>query len=269
MNFFRKNSSGAKRSPLKAPPLRYAGQSLDEEIQKIFSDKIDDYGFWIAFFLGFALFEWIRWYVAIPPQLAFFTLLAIFGGGYALLQIRVYKRKILKLRLGRDGERAVGQYLEELREKGYKLFHDICGDVAGKNFNIDHVLIGKGGTFTIETKTISKPASGQAEVHYDGEQLLVNGFVPDRDPIIEAKAQAQWLKDLIKDSTGKTFKVRPVVFYPGWFISKQPKGVEVWVLNPKSLPAFLEYENEILSTDDVSLAAYHLSRYIRECQKQA
>ncbi len=97
----------------------------------------------------------------------------------------------------------------------------------------------------------------------------MNGFSPDRDPIEQAKARAGWLKELIQESTGKTFKVRPVVLYPGWFISKQPKGVEVWVLNPKNLSAFLEHENSHLSPEEAKLAAFHLSRNIRECQKQA
>lgn len=197
-----------------------------------------------------------------PQQPVFFTLLAILGGGYGLIRIRMYKRKIRQLRQARDGERAVGQYLETLREKGYKVFHDVCG----KDFNIDHVLIGESGIFSIETKTISKPAKGQAEVHYDGERILVNGFAPDRDPITQAKAQAHWLKDLIKDSTGKTFKVQPVVLYPGWYISKQPKGAEVWVLNPKNLPAFLEHEDKALSAPDISLVAYHLSRHVRSSE---
>ncbi len=259
MNLFRRNTSEAKRSPLKASPLRYAGQSLDEEIQKIWDDKINEYIFWISMFLAFAIFEWIRWYLALQPQPMFFTFIAVLGGGYGLLRIWTYKRKIRDRRLGRDGERAVGQYLEALRERGYRVFHDICG----KNFNIDHVLIGKGGVFSIETKTISIPAKCKPNVHYDGEQISVNGWTPDRDPITQAKAQAHWLKDLIKESTGKTFKVRPVVLYPGWFISKQPQGAEVWVLEPKALPSFLDHENEVLSADDVSLAAYHLSRYVR------
>ncbi len=192
-----------------------------------------------------------------------FSILAVFGGGYALLRMMMYKRKIRRLCQARDGEGAVGQYLEALREKGYRVFHDVCE----KNFNIDHVLIGEGGIFSIETKTISKPAKGQSEINYDGKRILENGFAPDRDPITQAKAQAHWLEDLVKESTGKTFKVQPIVLYPGWFITKQPKGADVWVLNPKSLPAFLEYENTELVPEDTKLVACHLSRYIRECQK--
>jgi hypothetical protein len=265
MSFFRKNNSVNKRSPLKAPPLRYAGQSLDEEIQKILDDKISECVFWGSLLVGLAFYEWIRWYWELKPRPEVITIMAIIGCGYAFLRIRMYKRKIRLLRQGRDGERAVGQYLEALREKGYRVFHDVCGE----NFNIDHVIIGEGGIFSIETKTISKPAKGHAEVCYDGEKILVNGFSPDDDPITQAKAQAGWLKELIGESTGKIFKIRPVVLYPGWFISKQPKGAEVWVLNPKNLSAFLEHENSELSPEDAKLAAFHLSRYIREYQKHA
>lgn len=40
---------------------------------------------------------------------------------------------------GPNGERAVGQYLELLREQGVKVFHDIPSD----NFNLDHVLVSR------------------------------------------------------------------------------------------------------------------------------
>ena len=86
------------------------------------------------------------------------------------------------------------------------MLHDIVGD----GFNIDHVLIGPTGVYTIETKTISKPAKGACEISYDGETICVNGLIPDRDPIVQAKAQANWLQNFLKDSTGK-FKVLPIV----------------------------------------------------------
>lgn len=64
-------------------------------------------------------------------------------------------------------------------------------DEIGQGFNLDHVLIGSAGVFTIETKTLSKPVRGQARIKFDGERFLVNGFEPDRDPVIQAKAQAK------------------------------------------------------------------------------
>jgi hypothetical protein len=62
---------------------------------------------------------------------------------------------------------------------------------------------------------------------------------------------------------GQTLKARPVVLYLGWFVSKQPKGADVWVLNPKSLPGFLEYESNKLATEDIQLVNFHVSRYVR------
>jgi hypothetical protein len=114
--------------------------------------------------------------------------------------------------------------------------------------------------------TISKPPKGKAVVEYDGEKVTVAGFTPDRDPVAQVKALADWLKELIEESTGKKFKVRPVILYPGWFIQKQPKGAEVWVLNPRALPAFLKNENTAMNVEDVHLVSYHLSRYVRTCK---
>lgn len=37
----------------------------------------------------------------------------------------------------------------------------------------------------------------------------------------------------------------------------------VWVLNPKALPLFLKHITPCLSTEEVNLFSYHLSRYIR------
>jgi hypothetical protein len=70
------------------------------------------------------------------------------------------------LRLGLEGERTVGHALEELRVYGYQVFHDI----PGNKFNIDHVIAGPAGIFTIETKTRSKPGDG------DGLERAVQGL---------------------------------------------------------------------------------------------
>ena len=248
-----------RRSPLKAPALRNPGQSLDEEIRRLLVEDFTYYLFMVGIFFVIVLTECIRWLNNSPPAPILYTLVAapviIYAGRKAFLA----KRKIRNLELGREGEKAVGQYLDKLREEGYQVFHDIVAD----GFNLDHVLIGPSGVFAIETKTISKPSNREAVVQYDGEKVTVAGFEPDRDPVQQVKASAKWLEQLIEESTGKRFKVRPVILYPGWFIAKQPKGAEVWVLNPKGLPAFLKNENSAISAEDVHLVSYHLSRYVR------
>ncbi|MBI4220105.1 MAG: NERD domain-containing protein [Chloroflexi bacterium] len=171
------------------------------------------------------------------------------------------RRALKNLRLARDGERAVAQFLEQVREKGYRVFHDI----VGPDFNVDHVLVGPHGVFVIETKTISKPAAGDPRVEYDGETVRVAGYTPDRDPVRQASALAKWVGDLVKESAGKVAFVRPVVLYPGWYVEDRFSGARpaVWVLNPKAFPAFLAHEPMRLAAEDIKLISFHLSRYVR------
>lgn len=249
------------RSPLKASPLRQPGQSLDEEIHRIVDDKATTYLLILFCWLFLTLMEWSRWWFESPPRPILYTVLTVAVLAYVLRKLFVLRRQVQQLRLGRDGERAVGQYLEALRAGGYRVLHDLVGD----GFNVDHVLIGPAGVFAVETKTYRKPAQGAAEIVYDGEKVMIAGYSPDRDPLVQGKAQAGWLHDLLRESTGQRFTVRAVVLYPGWFIkaTAKPHGQTIWVLNPKALPGFLAHQPRILSEAEVQLATYHLSRFIR------
>jgi hypothetical protein len=249
----------ATRSPLKARALRNPGEYLGEEIKRLQTEDIGSYIMAGMIFVFAAVSEWVRFFMKSPPQPVLFTAMAVLICFLAAIKVNRIRRRVRILKQAEEGEKAVGQYLEALREKGYKVLHDI---VAGK-FNLDHVLVGPSGVCVIETKTISKPGRGKAVVEYDGEKVTVNGHTPDRDPVMQARALSRWLEELMKESTGKSFKVRPVVVYPGWYVSDQPKGAEVWVLNPKALPSFLEHERATMSPEDVNLVSYHLSRYVR------
>ena len=43
----------------------------------------------------------------------------------------------------------------------------------------------------------------------------------------------------------------------------ESKQSDVWVLNPKALPAFIANSQKRLSGEDVRLVAFHLSRFVR------
>lgn len=254
----------ASRSPLKASPLRNPGQGLDERIERTVNDQAMPWIVMALVAILLAVLEWWRWFSNAPPRPLAYTLVAVFFGGLAAWRIVGYRREIQNLKLGRDGEKAVGQLLDTYREAGYRVFHDI----PGEDFNIDHVIIGPTGVFTIETKTWSKPARGRPVIEVDGERLLKNGHPVDRDPIIQVKAQARWLGELLRESTGKDFPVRPVLVFPGWFIENAPQR-DIWILNPKGLRKFLDNARESLSPEDMGLASYHLSRYIRSVASES
>jgi hypothetical protein len=242
------------RSPIKDRPLRLAGQSLQEERDALFDGPILFAGVLAMVAIILALSEWIRYFRQSPPNPWFYTVVA---GITVLCAAWVFARTIPRIRALRQGilgERAVGQFLERLREQGYHLFHDI----VGSNFNIDHVLIGPAGIFTVETKT-----------RCTGDRLRIGKFEPDRNPIIQAKAQASWLRQLLAESTGRTFEVQPVVLFPGWFVEQDAESRQhAWVLEPKALPAFLAHQAQRLSPEEITLASFHLSRFIRSVERE-
>jgi hypothetical protein len=251
----------AQRSPLKAKPLRNPGQSLDEEIQRILDDKALTWLLAMILAVVATGTEWWRWYRASPPTPILISALAIIVLSVGVPRLLSLRRQIIRLKLGRDGEKAVGQYLEALRERGCRVFHDLIGD----GFNVDHVIIGRSSVYTVETKTLSKPAGKDAKVVFDGNRLLVNGRSLDRDPVAQSKAQANWLQELLAETTGRTYNVKPVIVFPGWYVESSASGNRdaPWVLSPKALPAFIDNEPLALSDEAVRLAAYHLSRQIR------
>lgn len=254
-----------RKSPIKDKPLRLPGQSLEEERRRLIEDKLETPFLLAAVFVVIAILEWWRYYRNQPPSpktLTFFAILLVVFASWRLWKLLP---RLRAMKQGIEGERVVGQFLERLRGSGYQVFHDLIGE----GFNVDHVLIGSAGIFTVETKTWSKPGRGEARIKFDGEALTVAGHEPDRNPIVQARAQSAWLKSVLAESTGHQFDVFPVVVFPGWFIERTD-GVSrnTWVLEPKALPKFLENAHQRLSPEDVKLASFHLSRFIRSGEQE-
>jgi len=213
-----------------------------------------------------ALLEWMDYLFAAPPAPVLYTMVAGAIVAFTIWRFYCMRRHVKALRLAVDGERAVGQFLERFRQSGYQVFHDMLGT----GFNVDHVLIGPAGVFTMETKTWSKPTDSDARIMFDGESVKYGSNTPDRDPVTQALAQASWLRALLQESTGKVFHVWPVILFPGWFVEQLPGSKRrVWVLEPKALPGFIDKEPRRLSDEDAKLASFHLSRFIRASQTQS
>lgn len=249
------------KSPLKDKPLHNPGQSGDEYIQNYLLDKVAPPILFAALLVLLAIMEWYKWYTNIPPTPKLMTLVAVVALIYALIRWLDAKKKLRALRLGRDGEITVGQQLELLRADGAKIFHDIPAD----GFNLDHVIIHKSNIYVIETKTYSQPEKIQSIITYDGKNILVDGEVTDKKPVDQVKAACSWLKELLKKSTGKECNPKPVLVFPGWFVKQtaEAKNSDVWVLNPKALPAFILNTKAHIKDEDVNLFSFHLSRYIQ------
>lgn len=226
------------KSPLKSAPLRVPGQSLSEQLVDNSYDRIVAPYLFAVFLVCLAGLEWYRYYFNLPPSPWIFTAVAVAGVSWAAWKVRGGMARAKAIRQGRDGERAVAQYLERFRAQGFQVFHDVLNGDA----NVDHVLIGPRGVYTIETKTISKPNRGPCTIAVSDDGIRANGRLIERDAIVQAKAQARWLHNFLGESDLRAF-VQPVVVFPGWYVERfDMKKAGVWVLEPKALGAFLEQQ---------------------------
>lgn len=249
-----------ERSPLvRAMPLRVAGQSLDAEIDDVQYDHVLSPLFLALFMIVFACFEWARYLLNMNPSPLAVTGGALLACVYAGVRIKLVRRRLKQLKTGRDGERAVAQYLEWFRSAGFFVFHDIPNGDA----NVDHLLIGPKGVFTIETKTLSKPQRGECKITVVDGVVRANGRPLDRDPLVQAKAQAGWMRQFLNESKFKS-PVQPVVVFPGWFVEPfDMREAGVWVLEVKALDKFIDNEPTRLTRDEVKAMASAVGSYVR------
>lgn len=127
-------------------------------------------------------------------------------------------------RVGADGEETVGSRLEKLRDHGWHILHAV--PVGSKGSDIDHVLIGPGGVYTINTKT--HPGG---KIWVAQHAIRVNGQpVPY---LRNSRFEAERASRLLTDAVGWPVSVRPVLVFltgsliPDVTIKQQPDDVVV------------------------------------------
>ncbi|WP_158091782.1 nuclease-related domain-containing protein [Idiomarina sp. A28L] len=246
---------------MKAKPLNNPAQSLEKRLVDIALDRVFFPLIVSMLVIAYTVYEWVRWYFELPPNPVIWTILAIVFASYSAFKIVRTFKEVKLLEQGIAGEKAVGQFLERLRSDGAEVFHDVQGD----NFNLDHVVIHRSGIYVVETKTMSKPATGKTELVFDGQQVFRNGKALLRNPVIQVSAASAWLRELLEDSSGRKVAVKGIVTFPGWFIhsSHNTSKNNIWVLNPRAIPSFIGKQTASLSAEDVHLLKFHLGKYVR------
>lgn len=234
------------------------GQSLDDRIREVIERQISDRILFVGMIGVMTVMEWLKWALKPEPRPDLYTLLFVVLIAIITPSIIRTRKQIRALRLGRDGERAVGQTLEQLRRYGYRVFHDILGP----SWNIDHIVIGPGGVFTVETKTLSKPLKGRAIIRHENRSLKKGPFDLSNH-LDQARAQATYVQAWLKDVTGQHYEVQPTLVFPGWCIDACDARSEVWVMEPKDLIKRVQTLDAQLSTDRIKAAASALSNEIR------
>jgi hypothetical protein len=248
-----------RRSPIDEPPLRAAAQSLQEDRFNLVLDRLLMPAVIAIVFVVQWLGDLWRSYTDAPPTPWVSGLFALIAVAYAGWRIKPALNDLHSLRLGIEGERSVGQGLEELRQQGYAVYHDIVGTRS----NVDHVLVGPAGGFTVETKAQGKLSRGKHEILVQGDAILANGQPLRRDPAPQARWQAKWIFRILRRSTGRAYPVVPIIVFPGWFVTRKSKPAGLHVMNDKELPRFLSREPRRLNLEEISMARTHLEMFIR------
>jgi hypothetical protein len=168
----------------------------------------------------------IGWMVLGVPSWA--LILLELGAIAALLLVgpRV-DRDIGRWRRGAEGEEVVGRVLEQLSGDGWHVLHDVS---FGRG-NIDHIAVGPGGVFTVETKS-------------HGGRLSVDRL----DPKMLSQAYAE--KKTLEEITG--IAARPLlVFSRAYLIEAMPaqrRGVTI--LPARMLPGFFARQRPTMSPEE-------------------
>jgi len=187
---------------------------------------------------------------------------------YWLYKLFTIVKKLQQMRLGLEGEMAVGQELNQLMLHEFRVFHDFPAD----GFNIDHIVVGKTGVFAVETKARSKPATNNrkndALVEFDGKVLKFPHWSESK-PIEQANSQARWLKNWLSNAVGETVFVCPVLAVPGWFITRTAKS-DTFIYNGKSPEGlFTKVSHSTLTHQMIQRICHQLDTKCRDIEPRA
>ena len=119
---------------------------------------------------------------------------------------------------GAEAEEAVGAILGNLPEGNF-----VINDFNSGKGNIDHILIGPKGIFTLETK------SHTGKVSFDGKKLLRNGRPFEKDFLKQTWAQWYLVREILAKWGITTPLSEPVILFTNAFIEVRgkAKGIDI------------------------------------------
>ncbi|MGM0792528.1 MAG: nuclease-related domain-containing protein [Bacillota bacterium] len=175
-------------------------------------------------------------------------------------ELRNVSQKI-KIQRGESGENKVSHAIETLLPNNNLLLNDLVIPNGKNGTQIDHVLIGEGKLFCIETKDIT----GKFYPHRDGwmwypahSQGKVRKKTIVKNPQHQSLYHAQHLNNLLKRN-GFTVEIRPVVIltnpYGEW---KGRQDHKCPILRVKEFVQYASRENDVKLTEDTKVKIANL-----------
>lgn len=237
-------NSRFNKFPLTKRYLRPPGESLRLDIEALDGRILDT----ILWLLATAALVAIGVYALLTdsrPIGAIIIALALAAMVY--LALRLEKQADLRrdYHLGFLGERAVGEELNQLMAHGWSVFHDVpfADNPGAKPFNVDHVVVGSGGLFAIETKTRRKrKESGGHEVASNGQTLTFPWGSEDFG-VKQAQERAHHLSQWLAKKLQADMRANAILVLPGWYVQRTGRG-DVTVINEGEIPNVFRDEHK-------------------------
>jgi hypothetical protein len=234
-----------RRDPVNIKVLNGAGDGVRQQLQ-FHSDAFDS-GVILALTVGPMTFiAWaIRWMTLhgfswgsyVPGWFdAVMVVIALGALVGSFIHLTKHATAARKYRQGLAAELATAQCLNQVIAEGGMVFHDFPCD----GFNIDHIVVGQGAVFAVETKSRLKPGKGgkdSARVSYDGSRLVFPSHFETK-PLEQTRRQAEWLARFLASGVGEPVRVVPYLALPGWFVENKVPRPDVLVGNPRN-PMFM------------------------------
>ena len=129
-------------------------------------------------------------------------------------------RRVERFFKGARGEERVSGILEALPD-GYHVFNDFVA--CGKH--VDHVVVGPGGVFSVETKF------WRGKVTVEEGRILLDGQLPDRSPVAQASREAVLVRNALSAAGWKGDVTPVLVFASDTFVSHIAEVRGVVVIN--------------------------------------
>ena len=260
MVFPKKNRKS--RPPVSGALRRLPGQSVREELKRIVEDEVAAYVFYAVGFWGLVAWEFARRWLRFGSPLAALIAVASLASVYCAWRVSRLRRDVRNLAQADKAERHVSDLLRRLRDKDYITFDDVMDESAGWKSNIDHVVVGPGGVFAVETKGFSVFGDGCLEID-NGGNLLLGGKTALKNPLGQAKSSAVKISRHLEGCLHQKFWVHPVLIFPGWSVRSPKSETGVVVLGEEMIHDFFKSRERVFSNEAIRDICSHLDRSAR------
>ena len=204
--------------------------------------------------------EWLRFYSVSDPRPVPASIIAVLGIVTAVFMTRrgLSNRPNKSAQRIHDNERAVATALERLAAKGWHVFHKI----RVKACDVDHVAIGPTGIYAISARPLGQLDSRPSRVVWDRSGVSISGATASTEIVDRATALASELAESLKESTGESLRIRPVVLFPNCTVEqKRPRKTnDPWVLGTQGFLKLVGRSPVLLDDAQIERASFALWR---------